>query len=251
MNYTELATELSRNTDTVYRRLKALFPLRKFAASTELLPDEIEAVRDYYSAESRPRFPVRKSNSMGKLAAERAIKKYFHEMEAAETTEPTEAVADMAAEKSTESVFNFTEVPYKSVPESSAGWIEQLRDYVGGSDFVFITMLICMVAQAFHTAAFFIKVSPAEPEWVSWAFAAAVDLTALVMTMHKARRGYLIGFAVFHFVANIFVKCPEVEIESGILIFIGQWLGVVVVSGILAFSNFSYTELFTTKIAKK
>ena len=113
--------------------------------------------------------------------------------------------------------------------------------------FLFVTLCAAMIGQMAHTAwVFFRNISA---EWplelrivLAIVCAIGVDCTALVMTVKRGGIGYLIGFAFIHFAINLTAHFQDSE-EVGW----GGGLVFILLSGVLAFSNFSYTDLFSRK----
>lgn len=101
---------------------------------------------------------------------------------------------------------------------------------------------ICTGIQILHSAGFAYLVSPHNNELLRYAssigLACAVDVTSVVMTYNGATRWYLYGFGLYHFVVNSlfhYLHHNSVTIYS------------LVLSAGLAFSQYSYSELFVNK----
>jgi hypothetical protein len=102
--------------------------------------------------------------------------------------------------------------------------------------------VICTAVQIAHSAGFAFNVSPHSQFWLSLlssiGLAVAVDLTSVVMTYNGASRWYLYIFGAYHFVVNLLLHYQH---NSKVTIY------SVVLSAGLAYSQFSYSELFVTK----
>ena len=113
--------------------------------------------------------------------------------------------------------------------------------------FLFVTLCAAMIGQMIHTAGFCYLNSPIK-EWPTLRIIAAVvcaigiDWTALVLTTRRGGWWYLIGFLLVHFAINIAFHLQIHEDWTW-----GEFCGFLLLSGVLAFSNFSYTDLFSRK----
>lgn len=107
-----------------------------------------------------------------------------------------------------------------------------------------IVMLVGLFGQMCHTFHLSWIETPIADNYtrgaISVLVAIAVDCTALVMTINRGGMLYLISFALFHLAVNISLHCALSE--TGEITFPAMLL-----SAALAFSNFSYSDLFTTK----
>ena len=113
--------------------------------------------------------------------------------------------------------------------------------------FLFLSLAVGMLGQMTHTAGFFFINSPiTEPTALRLAlailFAAGTDCTALVMTVHRGGKGYLIAFALIHFALNITFHAQVHKEPTW-----GAIFGYVLLSGVISFANFSFTDLFSRK----
>lgn len=129
-------------------------------------------------------------------------------------------------------------------PDGSARSVRaRMIDEVRGREFLFSVMAFGLVCQMVHTGGFVFQNTPIEPYFLRVAmaviFAFAVDCAALVLTIHKGTLAYLVGFALFHFLVNLHFHYTL----SG-----ESWrVADVLLSAVVAFSNFSYSDLFTSK----
>jgi len=113
--------------------------------------------------------------------------------------------------------------------------------------FLFVTLCAAMIGQMAHTSWVFYRNIPEEQPLelrviLAIVCAIGVDCTALVMTVKRGGIGYLITFALIHFAVNLTAHFQDSE-EVGW----GSGLVFILLSGVLAFSNFSYTDLFSRK----
>lgn len=133
-----------------------------------------------------------------------------------------------------------TPAPKEEAPSALSG------HFLRTDKFLFVTLFAAMVGQMIHTAGFFYLNSPLEDSRLRFGlaalFAIGVDCTALVMTIHRGGLFYLVSFALFHFAVNITFHSQVHENPT-----LGAIFGYVLLSGVLAFSNFSYTDLFSKK----
>lgn len=120
--------------------------------------------------------------------------------------------------------------------------------------FLFLAMIVGMVSQMVHTGGFFFNNSPIERPAIKIAlsvlFAVGVDSTALIMTIHRGGRVYLWTFAVIHFLMNVTFHTQVHSFEWTFQSYVGVF-GYLLLSFVIAFSNFSYTELFSDKSKKQ
>ena len=113
--------------------------------------------------------------------------------------------------------------------------------------FLFVTLCAAMIGQMAHTSWVFYRNIPEEQPIelrviLAIVCAIGVDCTALVMTVKRGGIRYLITFALIHFAVNLTAHFQDSE-EVGW----GGGLVFILLSGVLAFSNFSYTDLFSRK----
>jgi len=112
---------------------------------------------------------------------------------------------------------------------------------------LFVTLCAAMIGQMAHTSWVFYRNIPEEQPLelrviLAIVCAIGVDCTALVMTVKRGGIRYLITFALIHFAVNLTAHFQDSE-EVGW----GGGLVFILLSGVLAFSNFSYTDLFSRK----
>jgi hypothetical protein len=106
--------------------------------------------------------------------------------------------------------------------------------FVSGNDALFLTVIIGFVAQTLHTFRFAtLCLGGAFAE--SLFIALAVDLTALTLTIRTRNAWYLVAFAAVHSLLNLtyYYNTTSLDFPRGLL------------SVVVAFANFAYSELFT------
>lgn len=132
-------------------------------------------------------------------------------------------------------------------------------DWIKSRWFLVLSMLVLFCAQAIHTAGFVWHNTPVESNpflriALAVLCAVGIDLVALVMTAHGGGKFYLYIFAGVHFTFNILFHTQQYLIDAfvdlSLLEFMVKVLGAGMLSGALAFSLFSYTELFTKGFEK-
>ena len=74
-------------------------------------------------------------------------------------------------------------------------------------------------------------------------YAGSIQFTALLMTLHRGGRVYLLIFAVLEFGVNMIHYRPWDKEGTGIDV----WVIDILLSFAIAFSIYSYSEIFTTK----
>lgn len=110
---------------------------------------------------------------------------------------------------------------------------------------LFVVFISALLWQMAHTSALVSSVSPHESVWYNLGlgilFAFAVQFTALLMTIHTGNIWYLKGFAIVDFSIIVLHHSPW---QSGADI--TEWAVVGVLAASMAFTIFSYSELFVT-----
>lgn len=111
-------------------------------------------------------------------------------------------------------------------------------------------MVVCMISQMIHTAGFFFINSPIEQHEVQLLlcilFALGVDSTALILTIRRGGKIYLWTFAVCHFLMNVTFHVQAHEFDLSLSAMVGIF-GYLLLSFVIAYANFSYTDLFSHK----
>ncbi|MEO0627418.1 MAG: hypothetical protein AAFY91_10565 [Bacteroidota bacterium] len=108
--------------------------------------------------------------------------------------------------------------------------------------FVLVVFLCALGWQIFHTAEVVGRMDSAESIWSNYAFAVAVQFTALLMTVHSdGAIGYLRGFAFIEFAINMAYYQPWLA-STGIEV----WALSILLSFIIAFTIFCYSKILTS-----
>lgn len=101
---------------------------------------------------------------------------------------------------------------------------------------VLIIALVGMSVQVVHTAA--VCQANETHWWTPYAYALAIQFTGLVLTLYKGAWQYLLGFAIAEFCINMLYYRPWAT--GGLEV----WSKAVMLSLLLAFTIFSYSEIF-------
>lgn len=209
--------------------------------TTELIP--IESALEFLEARKRPFGRWSKDNAERASSYLQHLKTSLGALHSqTNTTGPGLAPGEMESSTYERDLFN--PGPYSaatdsvSTPtESPANRSNPKRDW-----FLFAVLTIGIIAQMVHTGGFFYQNSPiVHPESIRIVlcllFAIAVDLTALVQTIRKGQQAYLYAFALIHLAMNLLFH----QSTHGIT------LGNILLSFVLAFTNYSYAALFADK----
>jgi len=203
----QLADTLGISADALRKRWKKIYG-HGFAAARTLTPQQVAAL----SGRTEAARPARASDDGGQSEA------------SAETTAQPKPAARGKSEAT----------PRAQAAESGA-WMR-------GQKFLVFAVLVGTASQMIHTGGFFLANSPVPDSRISAVlavlFAIAIDSTALIMTVHRGGRAFLWAFALIHAAMNL---CYHFETSHGLT------LGSVLLSLVIPFSNFAYTELFAKK----
>lgn len=117
-------------------------------------------------------------------------------------------------------------------------------DWIRSDRFLVVVMCLSLLAQMIHTAGFFFHNSPIQEPFdlniiLCILFAIGVDCTALVLTAWRGGWGYIAGFALIHFAMNLNFHWEQ---HDKAITF-----GQILLSFVIAISNFSYIELFSKR----
>lgn len=105
--------------------------------------------------------------------------------------------------------------------------------------FLLGVLLLSLIWQMIHTAGLIGRMDAGEPIWSNYCYAAGVQFTALVLTLHNGGRGYLIGFAAFEFAVNLLYYEPWMV--GGHI----AWARAILISAGVAFAIYSYSAILT------
>ena len=129
-------------------------------------------------------------------------------------------------------------------------FFEQLEAFLFSRKFIFIVVIAGTIPMILHTHQLFYKVSPfMGNDYLKNAYALfyalSFDMTILVFTIHFIKRKPEL-YAIFAFIINLLYFNPFGFISQ-------DWLDgftKVFLSGILAFTGYSYAELFVEKVVE-
>jgi hypothetical protein len=110
--------------------------------------------------------------------------------------------------------------------------------------------MVSMYVQMNHTA------QVVGGEWLqAWAYALSIQFTGLAMTLYKGNLGYLRAFAVAEFAINLLHYRPwaHCELIEGVSVCGGfeEWTRSVLLSALIAFTIYSYVEIFAARRNEK
>jgi hypothetical protein len=110
--------------------------------------------------------------------------------------------------------------------------------------------MVSMYVQMNHTA------QVVGGEWLqAWAYALSIQFTGLAMTLYKGNLGYLRAFAVAEFAINLLHYRPwaHCELIEGLSVCGGfeEWTRSVLLSALIAFTIYSYVEIFAARRNEK
>ena len=118
--------------------------------------------------------------------------------------------------------------------------IEYIADWATSKAIVFLTLLGALAIQVHHVAQLVNTISPNDSLLIGYVFGSVSELTALMLTVHQARKSMLIVFAVIQCWINVLYYCelPELTVK-------------LTLSALIAFVIYSYSELYTNGIRQK
>ena len=98
---------------------------------------------------------------------------------------------------------------------------------------VFCTLVGAIAIQVHHVAQLVHRVSDADNLWLGYVFGSVSEITALMLTVHQAKRSMLIVFAFIQCWINILYYCelPDLTIK-------------ITLSALIAFVIYAYSDLF-------
>lgn len=130
-------------------------------------------------------------------------------------------------------------------------FFERLEKFMYSRKFVFLVVLAGTIPMIMHSHQLFYNVSPFEGNDIwkniyAFFYAVSFDLTILVFTIHVIKKKPKI-YACFTFVMNVLYFDPITDFVSGQYI---KAFTKLFLSGVLAFTSYSYAELFVGKVAE-
>lgn len=130
--------------------------------------------------------------------------------------------------------------PFKSLVQHT---LTNCVHFLESMQFKFVALLVSICVQMHHSAYWFYKVTPEHASWyTAYGYAFMVDLFILVITLE----GKLViaqTFAILCFVANIFYFQFWVQFDHSVQAYTNG-ISCVLISGIMAYIIYAYTELF-------
>lgn len=113
--------------------------------------------------------------------------------------------------------------------------VESIAQWATSRAIIFLTLLGALSIQIHHLALLVHQVSPQDSLILAYIFGIVSETTALMLTVHQARKGILLLFAFLQCWINILYYCelPDLSIR-------------LTLSGLIAFVIYSYSELFTS-----
>jgi len=113
--------------------------------------------------------------------------------------------------------------------------VESMAQWATSRAIIFLTLLGALSIQIHHLALLVHQVSPQDSLILAYIFGIVSETTALMLTVHQARKGTLLLFAFLQCWINVLYYCelPDLVIR-------------LTLSGLIAFVIYSYSELFTS-----
>jgi len=130
------------------------------------------------------------------------------------------------------------------------GFFERMELFLYSRKFIFLVVIAGTIPMIMHSHELFYKISPFEgndyiKRVYSLFYAISFDLTILVFTIHYIKKKPQL-YACFAFVINLLYFNPFGFIPEFYVIGFTK----VFLAGVLAFTGFSYAELFVEKVAE-
>ncbi|WP_339903787.1 C2H2-type zinc finger protein [uncultured Cyclobacterium sp.] len=130
------------------------------------------------------------------------------------------------------------------------GAFKRFETFLYSRKFIFIVVIAGTIPMIMHSHQLFYNVSPFEGNkvWKNFYalfYAISFDLTILVFTIHVIKRKPAL-YAVFVFIINLLYYNPFTLLEPELIAAFTK----VFLSGVLAFTGYSYAELFVEKVAE-
>lgn len=242
--------------------------------SSELQGDALTLVLDQYSKPNPNRKPetIEAANRLlQSLSVRKEIGKKSEKIELVEisddepaTASPIEQTAPIAVAQGAVQQVAVTVNLHKKAAETSANGKSdcekrdqdatkatktglELKKSQWANTFLYFVFICALGWQMGHSAWLESSISRIETDWVrsiaAWGFAFAVQFTALLLTIRKGNKSYLQGFAMCEFCINLLYYRPWSGGVGGT-----DAAAQVLLSAVIAFTIYSYAELFTDKI---
>ncbi|MEQ9441928.1 MAG: C2H2-type zinc finger protein [Cyclobacteriaceae bacterium] len=130
------------------------------------------------------------------------------------------------------------------------GAFERFEAFLYSRKFIFIVVIAGTIPMIMHSHQLFYNVSPFEGNQL-WKniyalfYAISFDLTILVFTIHVIKRKPAL-YALFVFIINLLYYNPFSFVDPDLIIAFTK----IFLAGVLAFTGYSYAELFVGKVAE-
>ena len=134
--------------------------------------------------------------------------------------------------------------------QEQASFFERLEAFLFSRKFIFVVVIAGTIPMIMHSHQLFYNVSPFEGNKI-WKnlyalfYAVSFDLTILVFTIHVIKRKPAL-YAAFVFVINLLYYNPFPFIDPAYIMAFTK----IFLAGVLAFTGYSYAELFVEKVAE-
>lgn len=118
--------------------------------------------------------------------------------------------------------------------------LEQLADWATSKAMIFLTLVGALMIQVHHVAQLVNNISESDSLLLGYVFGSVSELTALMLTVHQARKSMLIVFAFIQCWINILYYChlPALTVK-------------LTLSALIAFVIYAYSELYTATQQEK
>lgn len=118
-----------------------------------------------------------------------------------------------------------------------------IEAFLKSKNFLLGVFICALLWQVFHTAGVVGRMDVDQHFTSNYAFALAIQFTALLMTIHGGSVRYLYGFAVIEFLFNMAYYEPWADGGKSIMV----WSINILISATIAFTIFCYSKLLTDK----
>ena len=183
-------------------------------------------------------------NALSKDAYQRLLQYRLKTAKAEKKAEVERRLAELNANATEEKT-----IPVKEEANNESGFIalkstdkpafiaavEFIADWATSKAIVFLTLLGALAIQVVHHVAHLVNsISSNDNLMLGYVFGSVSELTALMLTVHQARKSMLIIFAFIQCWINVLYYCqlPELTVK-------------LTLSALIAFVIFSYSELYT------
>lgn len=125
---------------------------------------------------------------------------------------------------------------HKITSDSILSGFQTLNEFLRSKAVIVVTLLFALAFQVHHLAVLSARTVESDGLLVSYLFAIAAEMTALMQTIHTRKKWVLVAFAVFQAWVNVLYYC-------GLPLVFSQ----LTLSVLLAFVIWSYSDLFTSE----